>query len=110
MTRVLIVEDQKMAQENMEAIVQSSTDYILAGTISNAADAELVCMHKPVDLILMDVCTAYDESGIEACAIIKKKHPKIKVINGIIFIIPFIGLGVSSFLSSFFLFFFIESI
>ena len=80
MTRVLIVEDQKMAQENMEAIVQSSEDYILAGTISNAADAELVCMHKPVDLILMDVCTAYDESGIEACAIIKKKHPKIKVI------------------------------
>ena len=40
MTRVLIVEDQKMAQENMEAIVQSSEDYILAGTISNAADAE----------------------------------------------------------------------
>lgn len=80
MTRVLIVEDQKMAQENMEAIVQSSENYILAGTISNAADAELVCMHKPVDLILMDVCTAYDESGIEACAIIKKKHPKIKVI------------------------------
>lgn len=80
MTRVLIVEDQKMAQENMEAIVQSSEDYILAGTISNAADAELVCMHKPVDLILMDVCTAYDESGIEACAIIKRKHPKIKVI------------------------------
>ena len=80
MTRVLIVEDQKMAQENMEAIVQSSEDYILAGTISNAADAELVCMHKPVDLILMDVCTANDESGIEACAIIKKKHPKIKVI------------------------------
>lgn len=80
MTRVLIVEDQKMAQENMEAIVQSSEDYILAETISNAADAELVCMHKPVDLILMDVCTAYDESGIEACAIIKKKHPKIKVI------------------------------
>ena len=80
MTRVLIVEDQKMAQENMEAIVQSSEDYILAGTISNAADAELVCMHKPVDLILMDVCTAYDESGIEACAIIKKQHPKIKVI------------------------------
>ena len=80
MTRVLIVEDQKMAQENMEAIVQSSEDYILAGTISNAADAQLVCMHKPVDLILMDVCTAYDESGIEACAIIKKKHPKIKVI------------------------------
>ena len=80
MTRVLIVEDQKMAQENMESIVLSDANYTLAGTISNAADAELVCMHKPIDLILMDVCTAYDESGIEACALIKKKHPHIKVI------------------------------
>ena len=51
MTRVLIVEDQKMAQENMEAIVQSSEDYILAGTISNAADAELVCI-SPLTLFL----------------------------------------------------------
>jgi two-component system vancomycin resistance associated response regulator VraR len=80
MIRVLIVEDQKMAQENMESIVLSDTNYTLAGTIANAADAELVCMHKPIDLILMDVCTAYDESGIEACALIKKKHPHIKVI------------------------------
>lgn len=80
MTRVLIVEDQKMAQENMESIVHSDTNYTLAGTIGNAADAELVCMHKPIDLILMDVCTAYDESGIDACAVIKKKYPKMKVI------------------------------
>lgn len=80
MISVLIVEDQKMAQENIESIILSDSNYTLAGTISNAADAELVCMHKKIDLILMDVCTAYDESGIDACAIIKKKHPNIKVI------------------------------
>lgn len=80
MIRVLIVEDQKMAQENMEAIIRSSGHYTLAGTISNAADAELFCMRSSVDLILMDVCTARDESGIEACAVIKKKFPRIKVI------------------------------
>jgi len=80
MIRVLIVEDQKMAQENMEAIINSSEHYTLAGIISNAADAELFCMSQAVDLILMDVCTAHDESGIEAAAVIKKKFPKIKVI------------------------------
>lgn len=80
MIRVLIVEDQKMAQENMEAIIRSSGHYTLAGTISNAADAELFCMRSSVDLILMDVCTARDESGIEACAVIKKKFPRIRVI------------------------------
>ena len=80
MIRVLIVEDQKMAQENMEAIIRSSGNYTLAGTIPNAADAELFCMRSNVDLILMDVCTARDESGIDACAVIKKKFPHIKII------------------------------
>ena len=80
MTSVLIVEDQKMAQENMEAIIRASENYTLAGIIPNAADAELFCMRTPVDLVLMDVCTARDENGIEACAVIKKKFPHIKVI------------------------------
>ena len=80
MTNVLIVEDQKMAQENMEAIIKTNENYTLAGIIPNAADAELFCMRGGVDLILMDVCTARDESGIDACAVIKKKFPKIKVI------------------------------
>ena len=80
MIRVLIVEDQKMAQETMEAIIRSSEHYSLAGTITNAADAELFCMRGHVDLILMDVCTARDESGIDACAVIKKKFPHIKII------------------------------
>jgi len=80
MTSVLIVEDQKMAQENMESIINQSGEYTLVGSIPNAADAELFCMRTNVDLVLMDVCTARDESGIEACAVIKKKFPKIKVI------------------------------
>lgn len=80
MTKVLIVEDQKMAQENMEAIINSNENYTLTGIISNAADAELFCMRGGVDLILMDVCTARDENGIDACSVIKKKFPKIKVI------------------------------
>ena len=80
MIRVLIVEDQKMAQENMEDIIRSSESYTLAGIIPNAADTELFCMRGNVDLILMDVCTARDENGIEACAVIKKKFPNIKII------------------------------
>ena len=78
MTKVLIVEDQRMAQENMEAIIKSSENYTLAGIIPNAADAELFCMRESVDLVLMDVCTARDENGIEACAVIKKKFKQIK--------------------------------
>lgn len=80
MTRVLIVEDQKMARENMEAIIRANENYTLAGTLANAADAELFCMHRAIDLILMDVCTAHDESGIDAAAVIKKKFPQIRII------------------------------
>jgi two-component system vancomycin resistance associated response regulator VraR len=80
MIRVLIVEDQKMAQENMESIIKSGENYTLAGIIPNAADAELFCIRTGVDLILMDVCTLRDENGIDAAAIIKKKFPYIKVI------------------------------
>lgn len=80
MNRVLIVEDQKMAQENMEQIISASENYTLAGIIPNAADAELFCMREHIDLILMDVCTLRDESGIDAAAVIKKNFPKIKII------------------------------
>ena len=80
MIRVLIVEDQRMAQENMEAIINASENYTLVGSIPNAADAELFCMREAIDLILMDVCTARDENGIEACSVIKKKWQRIKVI------------------------------
>lgn len=80
MTRVLIVEDQKMARENMEGIIHASQAYTLAGSIANAADAELFCMREDVDLILMDVCTLRNESGLDAAAIVKKKFPYIKII------------------------------
>lgn len=80
MIEVLVVEDQKMAQENIESIIETSQRYSLAGMIANAADAELFCLHKKVDLILMDVCTAHDENGIEACAVLKRKFPKTKMI------------------------------
>lgn len=80
MNRVLIVEDQKMAREHMEQIIQGSGRYTLVGAIANAADTELFCLRASTDLILMDVCTARDENGIEACARIKKNFPEVKVI------------------------------
>lgn len=53
---------------------------MLIGTLENAANAEIVCTRGNVDLILMDVCTVDDESGLEAAAKIKKHHPDIHII------------------------------
>ena len=80
MIQVLIVEDQRMARENMEKIVDESDTYALAGSISSASIACSVCEARHVDLILMDVCTVGRKDGIDSAMEIKSRFPDIKII------------------------------
>ena len=80
MVNVLLVEDSKITSDMVESYIAKSKDYILIATLVNAANAEIVCTGRQVDLILMDVCTADDESGLDASAKIKKYNPDIKII------------------------------
>ena len=66
MTRVLVVDDQRVAREYMERIVQESDGYTLAGSLSDADFAVPACCRQPVDLVLMDVCTRGRQDGIDA--------------------------------------------
>lgn len=80
MKQILIVEDQRMARENMENIVRGSGRYTLAAAITDAGLALALCEQKRVDLILMDVCTLGRQDGIQAAAQIKSKLPNIKIV------------------------------
>ena len=80
MYNVLIVEDDPMARKLLEIFVSTSQNYHLVPSLDSAAMAELYCMTNHVDLVLMDVCTAMDMSGIEAAAKLKKSYPEIKII------------------------------
>lgn len=80
MIKVLIVEDDPMARKLLEIYINESESYRLSKSIESAAMAELYCMRNPIDLILMDVCTAMDANGLEAAAKIKKSYPKIKIV------------------------------
>ena len=80
MTRVLVVDDQRVAREYMERIVRDEEGYELVGSISDADFAPLVCQRQPVDLILMDVCTHGERDGIEVAQELKKIYPEIKMI------------------------------
>ena len=80
MYNVLIVEDDPMARKLLEIFVATSENDHLVPSLDSAAMAELYCMTNRVDLILMDVCTAMDVSGIEAAQKIKKNYPHIKII------------------------------
>ena len=80
MIRVLIVEDQRMAREDMENYIQSSGRYCLAASITNAAMAETVCRQSRCERVLMDVCTENDESGLVAAEKIKGPCLRVKII------------------------------
>ena len=80
MYNVLIVEDDPMARKLLEIFVSTSEKYHLVPSLDSAAMAELYCMTNQVDLVLMDVCTAMDMSGIEAAAKLKKNYPAVKII------------------------------
>jgi two-component system vancomycin resistance associated response regulator VraR len=80
MVRVLLVEDSKITRDMVESYIAGSQHYLLVAALENAANAEIVCMNGGVDLILMDICTADDESGLAVTAKIKKHDPNIRII------------------------------
>ena len=80
MIKVMIVEDDPMAQKLLEIFVSETGRYEVAHAIESAAMAEFYCMTHPIDLILMDVCTAMNANGIDAAGNIKKQLPHIKII------------------------------
>lgn len=80
MTKVLVIDDQRIAREYMENIVQNSMNYELAGSLSKADLAETVCQRSKVDLVLMDVCTHGRKDGIDAAAELRIHFPKLKII------------------------------
>lgn len=69
-----------MARQLLEIYVNNSGNYQLVESVESAAFAEVCCATRPVDIILMDVCTALNASGIEAAEKIKKLYPAIKII------------------------------
>ncbi|MCF0123447.1 MAG: response regulator transcription factor [Ruminiclostridium sp.] len=81
MTDVLIVDDERMVQELFAHYIASAADrYRLVGTVRDASNAVVACLSSNVDLVLMDICTANNESGIAAASAIKQKCPHIKII------------------------------
>lgn len=80
MTKVLVIEDQRIAREYMENVIQSGKDYELADSLSKADLAETVCRRSAVDLVLMDVCTHGAKDGIDAAAELRMQFPELKII------------------------------
>ena len=80
MIRIILVEDQTMLRESLAIAINAQSDMQVVASLSKASDAlEAAKKHSP-DLILMDICTEDDESGISACAVIKRELPGIRIV------------------------------
>ena len=77
MVRVLIVDDQSLVQTYLRTVVEENPDCSVVGTLDCADAAVARCTAGGVDLVLMDVCTAKDASGLTAAANIKQACPRV---------------------------------
>ncbi len=78
--RIMIVEDQTMVREALKGSLAGVEDFSVIASIADAALAPLYCERTRPDLVLMDVCTENDSSGLDAAEIIKQKFPGVKVV------------------------------
>ena len=79
-TRVMIVEDQRLARQYLELVVNGSEGYELAHSVESAAFADTYVLRGGVDLVLMDVLMADGTDGLEAARRIKTANGQVKVI------------------------------
>ena len=80
MTDILIVEDHESMREAITSAFTATGEFAVTGEVPNANLAELYCERLHPQLILMDVCTEGNASGLAATKQIKEKYPEIKVI------------------------------
>ncbi len=87
MIKVLIVEDHDILAESLKGMLIDKYDVV--GMVKDSKLTFLYCQKFKPDLVLMDILTANNSSGIDACSDIKNKFPNIKVL----FITGFDGIG-----------------
>lgn len=80
MIRTMIVEDQTMLRDSLVMAVNARSDMEVVAALSDAALAPDEVARVRPDVVLMDVCTENDSSGIAATRIIKGGDPEVRVI------------------------------
>lgn len=78
--KVLIVEDDPMAQQLFALFVNSSDRFELMQAIACADLTDIYCEKEQPDLIIMDIQTSMHANGLDAADRIKSKFPEIKII------------------------------
>ena len=80
MVKIVIVEDQTVLREALMHLINSQEDMEVVGSTSDAAKALELCRNLQPDLVLMDVVTKNNSSGIRYTAEIRREFPQVKIV------------------------------
>lgn len=79
MINTIIVEDNTYMQRHFANMISEDPRFYIVGVYRDAFEAESVCGSVNVDLVLMDVQTLHNHSGLAAGKRIKEKYKKTRV-------------------------------
>ena len=80
MINTILVEDNLYVQKVLKAMIESDERFRLTATFTDAFEAEKLCAYGKTDLVLMDVQTQNNHSGLAAGKRIKEASPRTKVV------------------------------
>ncbi len=78
--KILIVDDHESLRNSFEIEFCEDNGFKVVGSIGAAALAEAVCRSAQPDIVIMDVCTEGEVSGLSAAEAILKNQPRVKII------------------------------
>jgi len=80
MYKAIIVDDHESMCDSLTYALEATGCFTVAGTLPAAAHAEVFCERLQPDLILMDVCTEGDVSGLDVAEKLRGSFPELKII------------------------------
>lgn len=80
MINTVLVEDNLYVQKVLKTMIESDERFQLTATFTDAFEAEKFCAYGKTDLVLMDVQTQNNHSGLAAGKRIKEASPRTKVV------------------------------
>ncbi|MBE6741658.1 MAG: response regulator transcription factor [Ruminococcaceae bacterium] len=80
MINTIIVEDNIYIQNHLAAMLSAYEAYSVVAVLKDAFEAEEICKKGKIDLVIMDVQTQHNHSGLASAERIKAKNSSIKIV------------------------------
>jgi len=77
--RILLVDDHQMFREGLKALLQSETNFSIAGEAEDGLQAVELCRELAPDVVVMDISMP-GINGVEAARRIHEESPDVKII------------------------------